>query len=95
MVVRHRRIREAVEGRELLHVVPDLRVVCVEDVRAILVHMDALDILRIDITGDVRPPIDHHHRLPRLPRLMRKHRAVEAGPHYQIITFRHITLSFR
>ena len=95
VVVRHRRVREAVEGRELLHVVPDLRVVRVEDVCAILMHMDALHVLRIDITGDVRPPIDHQHRLPRLPRLMRKHRAVQAGTHYQIIIFRHITLSFR
>lgn len=74
---RHGRVGVAVEVRELLHVVPDLAVRGVEDVRAVAVHLDALDRLGVDVSGDVGALVDDEHALALLTGFVREHRAEE------------------
>ena len=53
LVVCHRGVGVAVEGGKAVDIVPHLFIIGVEDVRAVAVDGDALDILGIDIAGDV------------------------------------------
>ena len=49
---------------------------------AILVDMDALHILGVHISRDVRPLVDHEHRLSRLFCVLREHRAEQSRTYY-------------
>ena len=87
MVVRDRRIREAVEFRETVHILPDLPVVRVENMCTVLVHMDFLNIAAVHIASDVRPLVDDKNLLPRGLRLMCEYAPVQSGTYNQIIIF--------
>lgn len=54
---------EANEGGEAVHVVQELRIVGVEDVGAVLLHVDALYVLGEYVAGDVVPPVDRQRGL--------------------------------
>ena len=52
-VVGHRRVCVTIELHKTIHEVPDLLVAGVKDMRTILMHINALHILRIDISTDM------------------------------------------
>ena len=56
-----------------------------EDVRAVLVDVDAFDILGIDVARNVGPLVDHQHLFPGVCRLTGEGRAKEPRPHNQVI----------
>ena len=85
LVVGHRRVGEAVEVGEAGHVVPHLFVVGVEDVRAVLVHVDALHVLGVHVAGDVGPLVDHQHLPARVRRLAGEGRPEQAGADDEIV----------
>ena len=60
-VVRDRGVGEAVEYGKLIHEVPHSPVVRVEDVGAVLVDMDMLNILCVDISGDIGTPVNNKY----------------------------------
>ena len=64
MVIGHRRIGETVEGGKLVHILPDFLVVGMEDVGAVLMHMDAFHCFGIDVPGNMIPFIDDQDFFP-------------------------------
>ena len=85
LIVRYRRIDEVVELHELVDIRPDLLIARVENVRAILVDVDAILFLAVDIAADMPATLQHQHRLPRPLHLMRKDRTEKAAAYNQII----------
>ena len=85
LVVGDRGVDEVVELRKLVHIVPDVLVRGVEDVRAVLVDVDAFDLFRVDVAGDVVPFLQNEDRKARLHCLMGKHGSEQAGADHQII----------
>ena len=53
LIVRHRRVDEVVKGDESVDIRPDILIARVEDVRAILVDVDAILLLAIDIAANM------------------------------------------
>lgn len=53
------RVCVAVEFGELVHKVPDFFVRRVEDVRAVLMHADSVEVLAEDVPAEVRTPVDY------------------------------------
>ena len=88
LIIRHRRIDEVVKRDELIDIRPDVFIARVEDVRAVLVDVDAILFLAVDIAAHMIPALQHQHRLARLLRLMRKDRAKQAAANDQIIIHR-------
>ena len=74
-----------VELRELVHVLPDLPVGGMENVRAVFVHMDSLYLLTINISRNMIPPVNDQAALPPLMQLMCHDCAIQSGTHDQII----------
>ena len=93
LIIRHRRIDEVVERDELVDIRPDVFIARVEDVRAVLVDVDAILFLAVDIAPHMIPALQHQHRLARLLRLMRKDRAKQAAANNQIIIHDNTPLS--
>ena len=94
LVVGHRRVGVPVEHRKLVHIVPHLLVVGVEDVGAVFVDVDALHLFGIDVAGDVVALVDHQAGAPGLGGFVGKHRAEQSGADDQIIIlFCHGTLT--
>ena len=58
-----RRVNVVVELGEAVDVVPDILHGGVEDVRAVAVDLDALDVLGVDVSGDVVAAVDDQDRL--------------------------------
>ena len=85
LIVRHRRIDEVVKGDESVDIRPDILIARVEDVRAILMDVDAILLLAIDIAANMVTALQHQHRLARLLRLMRKDRTKKTTANNQII----------
>lgn len=85
LIVRHRRVDEVIKGDESVDIRPDILIARVEDVRAILVDVDAILLLAIDIAADMLPTLQHQDRLTRLLRLMCKDRAEKTTANNQII----------
>lgn len=79
MIVGYGRIDVVVELRELVHVIPDAFVGGVENMRSVLVNVDAIDLARVHVAGDMVALVDDEAALARLFRLMREHGAREAG----------------
>lgn len=50
MIVVHRRICKAVKGYELLYIVPNSFIVCMEYVGTIFIDMNAFNVLSVHIT---------------------------------------------
>lgn len=80
-----RRIDVVVELGELIHVFPHWLERRVEDVRAIFMHVDAIDLFGVDIAADMIAAIDDQAGLSGSFRLMREHGTREASPHDKII----------
>ena len=85
VVIRHRGIGVAVKFREPVDVLPRGLVVGVENMGAVGMYLDSLDLLGIHIAADVTPPVDHKHGLPRRLHLPGKDSAEQPRPHDQII----------
>ena len=81
-----------VELRELVHVFPYALVGGVEDVRTVLVHVDAVDLLGVDVARDVLALVDDQAALARLLRLVGKHRARQTGADNKVIVLGHLIL---
>ena len=85
MIIRHRRVRKAVEFREPADIVEYAPAVRVEDVRAVAVHLDPLDLLRVDVARDMIPSFNDKDTFPRIFRLPGEYRAEQPGAGHQII----------
>ena len=79
----------AVEGHYLVHVVPYLAVGGVEDMCAVFMHIDACDLLAIDVAAEMRTLVDDQASLALAVCLSGKHCSEQPGAHYQIIVFFH------
>ena len=78
-----------VKLRILLHIVPHLFVGGVENVRAVYVHVNALDLFCVNISGHVVAFVHDQAGLPTIHRLARKHRAKQTGTDNEIIVAFH------
>ena len=74
-----------VELRKLVHVFPDLLIRGVENMRTIFVYMDPLNVLTINISRDVVPPVDHKTLFPSLMKLVRHDCTIQSGSDNQIV----------
>jgi len=82
MVIRHRGVRKTVKLRELVHITPDLFIIRMENMRAILVNLDALYRLCIHISCNIRAAVNYQNLLARFLRLMGEYGTVETGAYY-------------
>ena len=82
LVVGHRRVRKAVELRKLGDVVPDFFVVSMENMSAILVDIDALNILGIDVARNVRALVNYQNRFPMSLSFMCKNSSIKSRSYY-------------
>ena len=85
LVVGHRRVGISVEGHDTVHEVPHPFVGRMENVCAILVHMDSLHILTVDVAAQVGPLVDHQATLAVPSGEVGKGGAKEAGAHDQVV----------
>ena len=74
-----------VKLRKLSNIVPDFFIICMENMRAILVHMDSLYIFCKNISCNVRSFVDHQNRFACLFCFMCKYRTIQSCTNYQII----------
>ena len=88
-------VHVVVELGEAVHVVPDVLERRVEDVSAVFVNVDALDLLGVHVARDMRTAIDDEAALPELVRFVREHGAGEAGSHDEIVVLGHDGPFFR
>ena len=91
LVVCHRRVDEVVERDKSIDIRPDILIARVEDVRAVLVDVDAILFFAVNIAADMITVLQHQHRLARLLRLMRKDRTKKTAAHNQIIVHDNLT----
>ena len=84
----------SVELCELGDVVPHFFVVGMENMRAVLVDVDALDVLGVDVARDVGALIHDEHGLAVGLGLMCKNGAVQTGTDNQIIIYHIYSLTF-
>ena len=89
MEVGYRRVDVVVELGEAVDVVPDVPHGGVEDVRAVAVDLDALDVLGVDVAGDVVAAVDDQDRLAGAPGGIGKDGAREAGADDEVIVLGH------
>ena len=87
--VGYRRVDVVVELGEAVDVVPDVPHGGVEDVRAVAVDLDALDVLGVDVAGDVVAAIDDQDRLAGAPGGVGEDGAREAGADDKVIELGH------
>ena len=87
LVVGYRRIGVAVEWHDTVDKVPDGLVAGVEDVRSVFVHVDAIHILAIEVSTQVRTFVYDQASFAFLSLFPCKAGTVESGPYYQIIVF--------
>ena len=92
-VMGNRRIGIAIEGDDGINEIPHSLIVGVEDVGAILMDMDALDILAIDISTQMRTLVDDQTALTLLFGQMGERATIQASSNYQIIVRLHSFLS--
>ena len=92
LVVGNRRVREAVELREPGDVIPDLFIVCMENMCTVLVDVDALDVLGVDVARNVGALVHDEYTLAVYLGLVSKNCAVQARTDYKIII--HSGISF-
>ena len=86
---------ETVEAHEAAGQPPHPLVRRVEDVRTVLVHVDALYQAVMHAPARVRTPVYHQATLPRLPGMPREGRPEQARTHYQVIVvFLHTPKSY-
>ena len=90
--VRDRRVDVVVELGEAVDVIPDGPIRGVEDVRAVAVHLDALDVLRVDVAGDVVAAVDDEDGLAGAFGGVGEHGAGEARAHDEVVVLGHALL---
>ena len=81
LVVDDGAVRVAVEVRKAAHIVPDFLVVGMEDVRAVLVHVDSALLVSVDVPRDVSAPLDHEALLPAGCQQVRERRVEQPRAH--------------
>ena len=81
----HGRIHEMVEPGKSPDIVPDALIGSMENMRPVLMDLDAPLLLRIDISGHCPALVDHQALQPLLPRLMGKYGAVKSCADDQVI----------
>ena len=84
-VVCHGRIGKAVEFGEAIHIVPNPIVIGVEDMGAVFVHLNALHLFAVDISGNVIPLVHHKNGKALVGCLAGKHGTKQSCTDYQII----------
>ena len=89
MVVCHGAVHVVVELGELVDVVPHAPVAGVEDMGAVLVDVDAVDLLGIDIAGDMIALVDDEALLACLLCFVREHGTGETSADDEVIVLRH------
>ena len=87
--VGYRRVDVVVELGEAVGVVPDVLHGGVEDMRAVAVDLDALDVLGVDVAGDVVAAVDDQDRLAGAPGGVGEYGAREAGTDDEVIVLGH------
>lgn len=95
MIIGHRGIGIAVEFPELVYVIPNSFVIGMENVGPILMDRDALDIVGVDISGDVVPLLQDQHGLPGFFCLVGEHRPEKPCADDQIIVHHQLNLTTR
>ena len=65
-----------------------------EDVRAVFVNVDSLDLLGVHVARDMRTAIDDEAALPELVRLVCEYGAGEAGSYDKVIVLGHDSLLY-
>ena len=88
-------VHVVVELGETVHVVPDVLERRMEDVCAVFVNVDSLDLLGVHVARDMRTAIDDEAALPELVCLVREHGAGEAGSYDKVIVLGHDGPFFR
>ena len=89
MEVGDRRVDVVVELGEAVDVAPDVLHGGVEDVGAVAVDLDALDVLGVDVAGDVVAAVDDQDRLAGAPGGVGKDGARKAGTDNEVIVLGH------
>ena len=79
LIIGYRTVGKPIEVGKLRDVFPHLFVVCVEDMRAVPMHMNAFDFFCINISSYMRALINHQHRFSRPLGFLRKYSAVQSG----------------
>ena len=82
-------VGEAVEHSELIHIVPHMLQIRMENMGPILVHMDALNVLRIHVSANLGSFVNNQHALSSLPCFVSKNCAKETGTDDKIIIMLH------
>lgn len=85
LIVRDRRVNEIVERDELVDIRPDILIARMEDMRAVLVDVDAIPLFTVDIAAHMITAFQNQHRLSRPLRLAGKNSTKEAAADNQII----------
>ena len=92
VVVGDRGVGVAVKGYDAVHEIPDFLVGGVEDVRAVLVYVDPLDILAINVAAQVRAFVNHKTAFARFLGDVREGRTKEAGANDKELIIIHVCL---
>ena len=89
LVIGYGRVDIVVELGEVVHIVPHVAHGGVEDVRAVHVHVDAVDVLGVDVAGHMIATVDDQAGLAGAARLVGKDRAGDAGANNEVILLGH------
>ena len=65
------------ESSEAVDEIPHLAIVRVEDMRPVFVDLDALELFRVTVAGNMAPAIEDQDRQTSIGRAAREHAAVE------------------
>ena len=85
LIDRHGAVDIIVEFRKLIDIIPHFFVAGVEDVGTIFVDVDSGNVLRIDVSGNVLPAINHQATLPSAGHFSGKHSAIQSGTYNQVV----------
>ena len=94
MVIGYRAVGVAVEGNERVDKIPHGFVVGVEDVRTVLVHVDAFDVLARDVAAEVRTFVNDKARLTGLLGSVGKGRSEETRTNYEVVVMHKSLFTF-
>lgn len=90
LVVSHGAVGVAVEGGDAVHEVPHPLIAGVEDVCAVLVHVNVLHLQTMDIAAEVRPTVDHQTPLACLAGQMGKGGTEQARANDEIVVLQRV-----
>ena len=84
-VIGHRAVDKPVEPSETGDILPDCRVVCMEDMGAVFVDGDPLHLLGVEVAPDLGALFHHQDSFSLLHSLLGKNGPIEPRAHHQII----------